>query len=210
MKKFVLDTNLYICAFRSSEQAVALERFSAAFTPHCYLSSVVLHELLVGAKTPAKARQIHQEIARPFKRRERLVAPSHRNWEESAEALARLAREENIELKTIPKSLVHDALLAASWQEAGLILVTDNQEDFVRLRRFLRIAFVAPGRSEPRRGACHMPVSNKRLKELAVIASGRLSQWGESLPDAPADTPQKCIRNCVRQTGYLFLTHPPS
>jgi predicted nucleic acid-binding protein len=144
VRKFVLDTNLYVYAFRNQEQAVALERFNAAFTPYCYLSSVVLHELLVGANTPAKARQIHQEIARPFKRRQRLVAPTHRNWEESAEALARLAREEGLELRTMPKSLVHDALLAASCREAGLTLVTDNQTDFTRIRRFLRFEFMAP------------------------------------------------------------------
>lgn len=144
MKRFILDTNLYVYAFRNQEQAVALERFSSAFTPHCYLSSVVLHELLVGANTPAKTKQIHQEIARPFKRRRRLVTPTHRNWEESAETLARLAREEGLELRTMPKSLVHDALLAASCHESGLTLVTDNQDDFARLRRFLRFEFVAP------------------------------------------------------------------
>jgi predicted nucleic acid-binding protein len=144
VKKFVIDTNLYVYAFRSQEQAVVLERFCATFTPHCYLSSVVLHELLVGANTPAKARQIHLEIARPFKRRGRLITPTHRNWVESAQILARLVREEGLELKTMPKSLVHDALLAASCQEAGLTLVTDNQDDFAQLRRFLRFEFVAP------------------------------------------------------------------
>lgn len=144
MKKFVIDTNLYVYAFRSPEHALTLERFCATFTPHCYLSSVVLHELLVGANTPAKARQVHQEIARPFKRRGRLVAPTHLNWEESAEVLARLAREDGLELRKMPKSLVHDALLAASCREAGLTLVTDNQDDFARLRRLLRFEFVAP------------------------------------------------------------------
>ena len=123
---------------------MVLERFCATFTPHCYLSSVVLHELLVGANTPAKTQQIHLEIARPFKRRGRLVTPTHGNWVESAEVLARLAREEGLELKKIPKSLVHDALLAASCREAGLTLVTDNQDDFTRLRRLLRFEFVAP------------------------------------------------------------------
>ena len=72
MKKYILDTNLYIRAFRSQDAAAALERFSASFTPCRYLSSVVLHELLVGANTPAKTpqieRQIERQIAAPFKR----------------------------------------------------------------------------------------------------------------------------------------------
>ena len=58
MKKYVLDTNLYVKAFRNREAAAALERFYASFTPQSYLSSVVLHELLAGANTRAKARQI--------------------------------------------------------------------------------------------------------------------------------------------------------
>lgn len=144
MKKYALDTNLYVRAFRNGADAEALERFYAALTPQCYLSSVVLHELLVGANTPTKIRQLHQEIARPFKRTGRLLIPTHRNWEESAEMLACLAREEGLELKKMPKSLVHDALLAASCHESGLTLVTDNQDDFARLRRFLRFEFVAP------------------------------------------------------------------
>jgi predicted nucleic acid-binding protein len=144
VKKYVLDTNLYVQAFRDREKAAGLERFYAAYTRQSYLSSIVLHELLAGANTPEKARQIDQEIARPFKRTARLIAPIHADWESSAAVLARMGREEGLEIGRTPKSLVNDVLLAASCRTAGVALVTDNRGDFERIRGFLRFDFVLP------------------------------------------------------------------
>ena len=144
MKKYVLDTNIYAQAFRSRDAAANLERFYSSFTPHSYLSSVVLHELLVGADTAAKIRQIEREIAHPFKRAARLITPTHGCWEVGAKVLARMAREEGLELRRAPKSLVNDVLLAASCRETGITLVTDNVSDFRRIRRFVRFAFSPP------------------------------------------------------------------
>jgi predicted nucleic acid-binding protein len=142
--RYVLDTNLYVQAFRNSAAATALEQFYLALTPHSYLSSVVLHELLVGANTPAKARQIERDIARPFQQTGRLITPTHQTWVDGAGALARLARQEGLELRRVPKSLVHDVLLAVSCREAGATLVTDNAADFARLQRYVRFTVAAP------------------------------------------------------------------
>ena len=144
MRKYLLDTQLYVQAFRDPQSAVELARFYAAFTPQSYLSSVVLHELLTGANTPEKARQIEQEIARPFKRTARLITPTHVDWETSAEALAGMVREEGLELRRAPKSLVNDALLAASCRTRGVTLITDNRRDFERLRPWIGFDFVCP------------------------------------------------------------------
>lgn len=144
MKKYILDTNLYVQAFRHREQAALLERFYTAFTPQIHLHSIVLHELLVGANTSAKVRQIKRSIARPFERTARLLTPTHRDWETAAEILARMAREEGLELRRAPKSLVNDALLAASCRTAGATLITDNARDFTRIRHFIRFTFAPP------------------------------------------------------------------
>lgn len=144
MNKYILDTNLYVQAFRNRENAAELERFYAAFTPQSYLNSIVLHELLAGANTPKKTRQIDREIARPFKRTARLITPTHGDWETSADVLARMVREEGLEFRRIPKSLVNDVLLAASCRTAGVTLITDNGRDFERIRRFLSFVFVLP------------------------------------------------------------------
>lgn len=144
MKKYVLDTQLYVSAYRSRGAAAELERFYSSFTPSCYLSSVVLHELLIGSSNPAKAREIEEETAMPFKRTGRVVTPSHSAWERSAEALARLAWEEGLERSTMPKSFVNDVLLAASCREAGVTLITENTRDFLRIRRVVPFEFTAP------------------------------------------------------------------
>lgn len=144
MRKYALDTNLYIRAFRSESGALELEHFFGTFAPSTYLSSIVLHEVLAGANTEDKVRQIEASIARPLKRTGRLFAPSHAAWERAGEVLARMAREEGLEIGRAPKSFVHDVLLALSCRESGVILVTGNGKDFERIGRYVDFQFVAP------------------------------------------------------------------
>jgi len=144
MKKYVLDTNLYVRAFRSPEGAVEIERYFADFTPNTYLSSVVLHELLVGASTPEKTRQIRDHLVGPLARAGRVVTPSHSAWEQAGSAIAVMARQEERNLRSVPKSLVNDFLLAASCRESGTTLVTDNTSDFKLIQKYLRHDHVPP------------------------------------------------------------------
>ena len=142
--KYVLDTNLYVRAFRSDAGAQELTAFYTAFAPVTYLSSVVVHELLVGANTPAKARHIRDHVVGPLQRTRRIITPSHSAWEASGEAIARMVRRTKRELRTLPKSLIHDYLLAASCREVGATLVTENVADFAEIGQFLKVEFQAP------------------------------------------------------------------
>jgi predicted nucleic acid-binding protein len=144
VKKYLLDTNLYVKAFRSQEGAKELERYFAEFTPNTYLSSVVFHELLVGASTPSKARQIREDLLGPLTRAGRLITPSHSAWDQAGSSIAAMARQESRELRSVPKSLVNDFLLAASCRESGATLVTDNTADFKLIRKYLKHEHVAP------------------------------------------------------------------
>ena len=144
MKKYVLDTNLYVKAFRSQEGATELERYFTDFTPNTYLSSVVCHELLVGASTPSKVRQIREDLLGPLTRAGRVITPSHSAWDQAGSSIAAMARQESRELRSVPKSLVNDFLLAASCRESGATLVTDNTADFKLIRKYLRHEHVAP------------------------------------------------------------------
>ncbi len=144
MKKFVLDTNLYVRAFRSKDGAKDLERYFSEFTPNTYVSSVVMHELLVGASTTAKARQVREDLLGPLTRAGRVITPSHSAWEQAGSAIAVMARSEARELRSVPKSLVNDFLLAASCRESGTTLVTDNTADFDLIRKYLRHEHMAP------------------------------------------------------------------
>jgi len=140
--KYVLDTSLYIRAFRDRAGADALARWYEAFTPFIHLSSVVLHELLAGATSPAKARQVARSIAEPFERTNRLITPSHTAWAVAGETLAGMAREEGLELRRTPKSFVHDVVLAASCRESGVTLVTGNARDFRRIERWVELEWL--------------------------------------------------------------------
>jgi predicted nucleic acid-binding protein len=144
VKKFALDTNLYVSAFRNTDAAEELSRFYASYAPAVYLNSVVLHELLVGTSSPAKAREIHGGIVEPFRRTRRVITPSAEAWAIAAEAIAAMARRDNRELRTLPKSLVNDFLIAASCREAGVTLVTQNIEDFESISRFIKVQFIGP------------------------------------------------------------------
>jgi len=142
--KYVLDTNLYVQAFRSETAAEQLSHYYSSFTPATYLSSVVLHELLVGATSPSKSHDILQSIALPFQRTGRVITPSAQAWQVAGEAIAQMARREKRDLRSIPKSLVNDFLLAASCRESGAMLVTENLKDFALIKRYVKLSFEEP------------------------------------------------------------------
>ena len=144
MRKYVLDTNLYVYAFRNQGAAEELEAYFAAFTPVTFVNSVVVHELLVGARTPAKAKQVREDLVGPLIRARRVITPSHGSWERAGEALATMAREESRDLRTVPKSLVHDFLLAASCRESGVTLITDNSADFSLVQKYVDLHWIEP------------------------------------------------------------------
>lgn len=144
MRRYALDTNLYVRAFRSGEFSAEIATFYESFAPSCFLSSVVLHELVVGGQDREKIRSAREKIARPFQRTGRIFTPSHRAWDAAAEALALLAMEGTLDRSRVSRSFVHDALIGASCREAGITLVTDNQNDFERLRTVLHFEFVEP------------------------------------------------------------------
>jgi len=144
VRKYVLDTNLYVRAFRSPQDAAELERYFTDFTPNTYLSSIVLHELLVGASTVQKTRQIREHLVGPLVKAGRVITPSHSAWEQAGSAIAVMARQESRDLRTVPKSLVNDFLLAASCRESGTILISDNTADFKLIRKYLKHDQVPP------------------------------------------------------------------
>jgi predicted nucleic acid-binding protein len=144
MALYALDTNVYIAAIRSDSSATDLKRFYSAHAPRCFMLSPVLHELLVGAKTREKRRELHSDIGGPFVRTGRILTPSHQAWCASGETLARIAEEEQVDRASFPRSFIADAIIAACCRENGVTLVTANTADFSRIARALKFNFVAP------------------------------------------------------------------
>jgi predicted nucleic acid-binding protein len=130
MRKFVLDTNLYIEASRSDEAADALKAFYARSLPYIHLHSAVAQELLAGAVTPSLARDTEAAYLGPFEAVGRVITPTHRTWKRAGAIIARLVRERRLSPGGVARSFVNDCLLAASSREHGFVLVTRNTADF--------------------------------------------------------------------------------
>jgi predicted nucleic acid-binding protein len=142
-RKYTLDTQLFIRAFRDPDANAALETFHSVFAPFEYLTAVVVQELRAGA-TPKQAGRLEAHVFAPFERRGRVLTPSYGAWKEAGVVLARLVDAEGLELRTVSRGFVNDVLLAVTCREAGVTLVTENTRDFARIARGLEFEFVSP------------------------------------------------------------------
>lgn len=143
-RKFTLDSNLYVDAFRNTDAKTALERFHAAFTPFEYLSAVVAEEIRAGVR-PDDAPRLERDLFGPFERRNRIITPSYSGWKQSGELLSTLAASEGLELRRVSKTFFNDIILAITCRENGVTLVTNNVKDFARIKRVLpTFVFVPP------------------------------------------------------------------
>jgi predicted nucleic acid-binding protein len=140
-RKYALDTQLFIRAFRDPDANAALQLFHTAFAPFEYLSAVVVQELRAGA-TPAQLRKLQRNVLEPFERRGRVITPSYEAWRRTGDVLAALVLRERAELRSFSPAFVNDVLLAVSCREAGVVLVTENRRDFERIARVLPFEFV--------------------------------------------------------------------
>ena len=58
--------------------------------------------------------------------------------------MSEMARTEGLEIARLSKSSANDVLLALSCREASCVLVTNNEQDFERIRRYVQFDFVKP------------------------------------------------------------------
>jgi len=143
-RKYALDTNLYIRAFRDPAAQEALVRFHAAFAPFEYMSVVVAQELRAGLRRAADRARLERELLAVFERTGRVVTPSRQAWNDSGDLLAELAARDGLEPGRVSKAFGNDVLLGLSCREAGLTLVTDNLADFERISRIVPVPYRAP------------------------------------------------------------------
>jgi predicted nucleic acid-binding protein len=143
-RKYVLDTQLFIDAFRDPTANEALQRFHRAFAPFEYLSVVVAQELRAGVRRERDRKALERNVLRVFERSGRTFAPSERAWHRSGDLLSDMARKEGLEIGHVSKSFANDVLLALSCREAGCVLVTGNDRDFQRIRRHVPFDYVEP------------------------------------------------------------------
>ncbi len=129
----ILDTSVYIDNFRTG-------RFTQKILASPFLfrgSSVVIHELLRGARTTAE-----QAFVRDLAGSLRLITPTEKDWQDSATIVARLAAEKGYERRKI-QELSFDVLIALAARSIGATVITLNRHDFTDIRRYRRFQLVS-------------------------------------------------------------------
>jgi len=142
--KYVLDTQLFINAFRDPVANETLQRFHRAFSPFEYLSVIVAQELRAGVSKPSDRKALERNVLRVFERTGRTITPSSDAWHRSGDLFSEMAQQEGLEVARVSKALANDLMLALSCRESGCVLVTDNDRDFSRIRRFISFEYVDP------------------------------------------------------------------
>lgn len=143
-RKFALDTQIFIDAFRDPVANEALQRFHRAFAPFEYLSVVVAQELRAGVTRKRDRQALERHVLDAFERAGRTFAPTASAWHRSGDLLSDMARSEGLEIGRQSKSFANDVLLALSCREAGCVLVTGNDRDFHRIRRYVVFDYIEP------------------------------------------------------------------
>ena len=143
-RKYVLDTQLFINAFRDPVANQALQQFHRAFSPFEHFSVIVAQELRAGVQRPQDRKALERNVLKVFQRANRTITPSADAWHRSGDLLAEMARQEGLAIAGVSKAFANDVLLALSCREAGCVLVTDNERDFQRIRRFVQFDFMKP------------------------------------------------------------------
>jgi predicted nucleic acid-binding protein len=127
---FVIDTNVYVYAEREPEVRAALRGFLQATSERVVVSTVVLHELLVGAADRKTRTAIERAVLTPFARRLRLLETSAGVWREAAGITRALRADGGYAGSLALPSFHRDILIAASVRSVGATLVTTNARDF--------------------------------------------------------------------------------
>lgn len=140
-RKYVLDTNIFIRAFRNEAANDALAAFRMVFAPGEYLSSVVAQELRAGIRSPEDRRKLERLVIARYEKVGRVVTPSAAAWQASGDVLSALRKRDGLDLTRMSKSFGNDILLALSCREVGLTLLTEHQGDFERIARVAGFAF---------------------------------------------------------------------
>jgi len=131
--KYLLDTNVYLGAFRSEQRKAQFRQAFFPLLPATFLASVVAYELKVNAKD-RRTRSLLQELIRPMERTGRVVSPTFGDWVEAAAVVTAIEEKARGWRSKLP-SLLNDILIALCARRIGAILVTYNKDDFQMIRR---------------------------------------------------------------------------
>ena len=125
-------------------------RYKQSFPRSFYLSAVVLQELVAGA-TDASAIKILERSRHEYRKLNRLLVPTEEDWWHAGIALNALQRgRRSKKTGKIPKisvaerhRIINDVLIARTAKRAGVMVVTDNLNDFHKIRNFCDVKVIS-------------------------------------------------------------------
>src|SRR4029079_2013095 len=141
MAKVTYDANIYI---RYKEQSLPRS---------FYMSAVVLQELVAGANDGSAIKEF-ERLRQEYRKANKLLVPNEEDWWHAGLALNSLQRGRRSE-KTgkIPRisvaeryRIINDVLIARTAKRAGVIVVTDNVNDFKKIRNFCDVTIISGNR----------------------------------------------------------------
>lgn len=139
---YVIDTNLYIRALHDAGFAADLERFQQAALTRLWLSAVVAFEIMVGAVSDAHSEGYERWVLRPFRGRNRVLAPDEASWRLAARMHREIRALRGFEAKLAQRSFLNDMLIAATCRQVGATLLTANRSDYELLNRVVGVRYL--------------------------------------------------------------------
>ena len=138
MLKKLIDTNIFIDRFANPDLYKDIF-LSEGFV---YLSAVVLMELRGGTHSPDALKAMN-DLADLFKKVDRIILPSIKDYEQAGEIISKLQVKKGYEIKKCA-SITNDALIAASARHQGAVVFTQNKKDFESIREVFdfKLSFV--------------------------------------------------------------------
>ena len=124
--RVIVDTSIYVSILRDPIFAAAFRPLYERGIPRTHLSSVVVQELLAGARTGAHRRLAHA-LVEPFERARRIVTPTHAIWRDAGDVLSTLWRDARSFRSAIHAGLVNDVLIALTARAIGATVITRNR-----------------------------------------------------------------------------------
>ena len=131
--KYLLDTNVYLGAFRSDQKKAQFRQTFFPLLPATFLSSVVAYELYVNAQD-GRTRSLMQEFIRPMEQSGRVVTPAFDDWVE-ASAIVIVIEQKDRGWRSKLSTLLNDILIALCARRIGATLLTYNKDDFQLIHR---------------------------------------------------------------------------
>lgn len=139
---YVVDTNLYIRALQDPTFARRFDAFQEAALPQLWVSAVVAFEVAVGARDEKRAADYERWMLRPFRTRDRVLAPGAQTWRVVARMDRAIRALGGFEAKLGQRSFLNDMLIAASCRQLGATLVTANRADYELINRVIGFRFI--------------------------------------------------------------------